>query len=199
MYRSFSTGCLHKTGTHSPPFGAPPLGVGREREAGAHRREGLLLKPSGAPGERSGREREAVAGMGRYRGLYVALLLLALPLQAPGASRNAVADAGMGSEARRTPVFVTFWDIMPDGRTLASRTQDTPDTPTPTPNISQWVEAIIHAPSDAGPTPMNPEASDALGRFGTPRRLLIPCGADLVPFASDDTVGGLGFDREVYI
>ncbi|KAJ1482490.1 hypothetical protein T484DRAFT_1897644 [Baffinella frigidus] len=101
--------------------------------------------------------------MGRYRGLYVALLLLALPLQAPGASRNAVADAGMGSEARRTPVFVTFWDIMPDGRTLASRTQDTPDTPTPTPNISQWVEAIIHAPSDAGLALCSSAATQRLG------------------------------------
>ena len=64
----------------------------------------------------------------------------------------------MGSDASqilkddgtRTPLFVTFWDMLPDGRTLSSRTQDTQDAPTLTPNISQWVGAIMDSPSDAG-------------------------------------------------
>jgi len=62
--------------------------------------------------------------MWRCRWLPVALLLLALPLSAP----------------------ISNWDILPDGRTLAS----TLDTPTSAPNISQWIGAIIDYPSDAG-------------------------------------------------
>ena len=76
-------------------------------------------------------------GMWRPRRFFVALLLLALPLSAPVSS---------GNNADRTPLFAQFWDILPDGRTLAS----TLDTLTSAPNISRWVGAIINSPSDAG-------------------------------------------------